>query len=122
MTLAPMALAEDGPVTSAEKLAWPGTQPPGRPGHSGGSGPPRPASDFWSVAPLEMGSIRLGFLSGAYWVGSTVTVPFPTGTRPLFRLSELGHHPAAPLTCQCATVTSAAGAAATYWRGPLLLC
>ncbi len=86
-----MALTEDGPVTSAEKLAWPG--PRRRAGPLG----PGPASDFWSVAPLEMGSIRLGFVSGAHWFGSTV----PSPTRPLF--SELGHHPAAPLTC--ATVT-----------------
>jgi hypothetical protein len=72
-------------------LAWPSRR----------AGPlgPGPTSDFWSVAPLEMGWIRLGFVSGAYWLGSTVASPTPR--RPLF--SEMGHHPAAPLTC--ATVT-----------------
>jgi hypothetical protein len=47
-----MALTVDGPVTSAEKLAWPG--PRRRAGPLG----PGPTSDFWSVAPLEMGWSR----------------------------------------------------------------
>ena len=50
-SLSRVALTVDGPVTSAEKLAWPG---PRRRAGPLGSGP---ASGFWSVAPLEMGSI-----------------------------------------------------------------
>ena len=100
------------PIPIGDSAPWPrprsqpGLAPATGPGHSARA---RPRTSAWLRLSL-MGSIRLGFVSGAYWVGSTA----PSPTRPLF--SELGHHPAAPLTCQCATVASAAGAAASYWR------
>jgi hypothetical protein len=72
-------------------MAWP--PPPGR--------ATRPGPD---LGLLERGSAwngidqtNIGLVSGAYWFGSTV----PSPTRPLF--SELGHHPAAPLTCTTVT-------------------